>query len=304
MNEPAYCSELARAQRAPLYGTAVQVDLWLLVEYARPWRANAIEQSELPVAVRAHLEGLPAQVHTACGARLRVQFIKNARSRAASRPCVMLADGRQSGPRLIRTELDDYAGLANFAAAGLARGELPGGRALGQGVYLVCTNGQRDVCCARFGRPLYERLGEVFGERVWQTTHLGGHRYAPNLLCLPAGIVYGFVHPDEGVEVAQAFDRGLLSLRHLRGRASLPPVAQAAEYFLREAEGQHADDAFRLAGLRDNGELCHVSFVDAQGTRHELDVRVHHHAEHVVASCGAAPKAIDRFQLVGATVAQ
>lgn len=62
---------------------------------------------------------------------------------------------------------------------------------------LVCTHGSHDVCCGRFGYPLYEELRQRYAAesegklRVWRTSHLGGHRFAPNLIDLPEGRYWG-----------------------------------------------------------------------------------------------------------------
>ena len=68
---------------------------------------------------------------------------------------------------------------------------------------LVCTHGSRDVCCGKFGYPLYEELhqkyatgSEVRRLRIWQTSHVGGHRFAPNLLDLPEGRYWGRMGPE------------------------------------------------------------------------------------------------------------
>ncbi len=303
MTERIYCSEAARAAAAPLQGSAIHVDLWLGVEYPRAWKAKALQDNDLPAPVRQALDALPAAVAQAAGRRLRVQFIKQAASSDAAGLRLLLADCAEGNVRLQMATFEHYRDLTDLVAADLIDHQLPGGEPVDEAHYLVCTNGQRDVCCARFGLPLYEALRAEFGQRVWQTTHVGGHRYAPNLLCLPAGIMYGFVMPDEGVQVVQGFERQLLSLRHLRGRTCHPPVVQAAEYFLREAEGQHANAAYRFEGLSESGDIAHVSFVDAQQTRHQLDVRWTRNADTVLASCDDEPKPVDRFELVGATVA-
>jgi len=95
--------------------------------------------------------------------------------------------------------------------------------------YFVCTNGQRDLCCARFGLRSYAVLRELVGPRVWQITHLGGHRFAPNVLVLPEGLLYGRVS-EEAVEnfVAQV-EAGDVDFAHLRGRSVYPAQVQAAE---------------------------------------------------------------------------
>ena len=62
---------------------------------------------------------------------------------------------------------------------------------------IVCTHGSHDVCCGRFGYPLYEELRQGYAAgsegrlRVWRTSHMGGHRFAPNLLDLPEGRYWG-----------------------------------------------------------------------------------------------------------------
>ena len=95
--------------------------------------------------------------------------------------------------------------------------------------YFVCTNGQRDVCCARFGLPTYAALRERVGGRAWQTTHLGGHRFAPNVLTLPQAALYGRVQPADTDEFVDAVERNGLAAKWLRGRTRYSPEVQAAE---------------------------------------------------------------------------
>jgi hypothetical protein len=62
---------------------------------------------------------------------------------------------------------------------------------------LVCTHGSHDVCCGRFAYPIYEELRQGYAAgsegrlRVWRTSHMGGHRFAPNLIDLPEGRYWG-----------------------------------------------------------------------------------------------------------------
>ena len=100
--------------------------------------------------------------------------------------------------------------------------------------YFVCTNGQRDLCCARYGLPAYARLRELVGERAWQTTHVGGHRFAPNVLTLPQGVLYGRVRPEDVPRFVEDVEAGRLARDHVRGRSAFPAEAQAAETALDE----------------------------------------------------------------------
>jgi hypothetical protein len=271
------------------------VELWLLLEYPRPWKSKALEDNDLPEAVNRHLATLPAEVAARSGLKLRVQFIKQAASADVAKPRVFLADGRPGQTRLLATELDNYAAIAYLPAAELASGNLPDSRLAEEPVYLVCTNGQRDLCCARFGLPLFEALRIEYGQRIWQTTHIGGHRYAPNLVCLPSGIVYGFVDPEQGPGLVAAHDRSELSLAHLRGRACFPPVAQSAEYFSRQQSGDRrlACPAATIAPAE--GDVTEVT-IGGQTLR----VRQLTGQEPVIASCDAAPKPASSYLLAGA----
>lgn len=66
---------------------------------------------------------------------------------------------------------------------------------------LVCTHGGRDACCGKFGYPVYEKLrykyaAEYPGLRVWRTSHIGGHRFAPTLIDFPNGHYWGHLEPE------------------------------------------------------------------------------------------------------------
>lgn len=66
---------------------------------------------------------------------------------------------------------------------------------------LVCTHGRRDAACGKLGYGIYEtlrrRYADASGERirVWRVSHLGGHRFAPTLLDLPEGRLWGHLEP-------------------------------------------------------------------------------------------------------------
>ena len=141
--------------------------------------------------------------------------------------------------------------------------------------YFVCTNGQRDLCCARYGLPVYQGLRERVGMRVWQTTHVGGHRFAPNVLALPQGALYGRVFAEEVDAFLGAVERGQLAVPYLRGRTAYPPAAQVAETLI---DG---------AGKLEEVEGGVVTFA-TEGGMQSVSVREASAAYEVVASCGKA----------------
>jgi hypothetical protein len=96
--------------------------------------------------------------------------------------------------------------------------------------YLVCTNAQRNACCARFGMPLARALDERYPDQVWETTHVGGHRFAANLVILPHGHYYGPVDEQRAVGAIHAYQQGTVIPDRYRGRAGQPQEEQLAEH--------------------------------------------------------------------------
>ena len=145
--------------------------------------------------------------------------------------------------------------LAALDLARLADGPPPGFGAPTASALLVCTHGRREVCCAAYGRPVARALAERFGDAVWETTHVGGDRFAASLVALPSGAYFGRLDPGDALSVAEAALAGLIEPERFRGTAGMSPSAQAAECFLRRALGQTRADAVIHLGTDRGGDL-------------------------------------------------
>jgi len=93
------------------------------------------------------------------------------------------------------------------------------------------------VCCARLGGPLAQALAARHPGPVWETTHVGGHRFAANLVLLPHGLYYGPVTVRLAAAAIDAYQRGSVVVDRSRGRAGQPQAEQETEY-ARLAEGE------------------------------------------------------------------
>lgn len=111
------------------------------------------------------------------------------------------------------------------------------------------------------------------GDRAWQTTHVGGHRFAPNVLALPQGVLYGRVRPEDVPRFVEDVQAGRLARDHVRGRSALPAEAQAAETALDE-------EMLELVGC-ESGQVV----VRTQAGERRIRV-VEADAMEIVASCG------------------
>jgi hypothetical protein len=132
-----------------------------------------------------------------------------------------------------RVDLEDVRQVATLDLGKLGRGGSVGLTASAGPLFAVCTHGRRDPCCAERGRPLASTLSQAFPDETWESTHIGGDRFAGNMVAFPHGFYFGRVGPGEGVDIATAYIAGTLDLEHLRGRSCRPTDVQAAEQYLR-----------------------------------------------------------------------
>ncbi len=256
-----FCSEISRENDEPLGGTASRIDHWLLVEYRGLWSHDALAGSGLSDGVKSRLRELVASRR-----RTRLLFIRRPDRRRHEGIVVYVADSKEGAERLGRLEVsqhDDLRRIDPFEAA----------EPVDQPLFLVCTHGKHDRCCAKHGRPLWEAMSEQLEETsVWQCTHVGGDRFAGNVVALPHGLYYGRVTRDDVPGLLDHHLSGQLALDHYRGRSCWPFAVQAAERRIRAEEGLTAFADLSLGSVtRDGEDRWTVSFETRVGTR-EIDV--------------------------------
>ena len=214
------CSVASLADDESIAGSAPIDNAWIFVEYAGPWGRAAVAESRLSERVRAWLGALDG---------FRVQLIRRA-GRGSPGVRVLAATATPTGFAVGSTALPDHEALVGLVLdPALPGAGLP---AYADPLWLVCTNGRRDRCCAELGRPVLEALAEVWPGETWETTHLGGHRFAGTLLALPSGITLGRLTGADAVAACQAVAKGGPP-ESMRGRAGLSPAAQVAVHHLR-----------------------------------------------------------------------
>lgn len=244
------CARAALTRDEPRYGTASQVTRWLLLEEPGPWGADAVIDSRLDPAVARALQLRAASLSA------RLLLIRRHRAAATTGRRLVAAVSAVHGSWAEAFELDSAADVLDLPLEPLGDHRRVGGTPLAQPLHLVCTNGSHDACCAEFGRPLAGAVTEAVPERAWECSHIGGDRFAGNLLCLPEGVYYGHVGLLDAARVVAAHDAGRLDLAHYRGRSCLPFVAQAADYFVRREHGLTGIDQVRYTGRSRRPDGC------------------------------------------------
>ena len=229
----AFCSVRSKEAAETTFGTASTGDAWLLLEYARPWGSKAFRDSALPDAVKVYVSGLLKSVP-----RSRVLLIKQTR-KVKGPLTLFVVRSRESSSSILKYEFAKYEQLLDLdLASALAGGSPSGTTPWKELLFLVCTHGKRDKCCAKFGIPIYKTIQTQGGESsVWQCSHVGGDRFAANVVCFPVGIFYGHVTEEAAKLIVKEYDERRIVLTNFRGRSCYPFPVQAAEFFTRRETG-------------------------------------------------------------------
>jgi hypothetical protein len=243
--ERTFCSQRSRASSEERFGTASAIlRNWFLLEYARPWTPDAVGGALLPKPVKKLIS-----TSLAASPLSRVLLIKRD-ARPPDQITLFVALSTELNPRLYRFHFSTYEELLDLDVPALLAGdERYNNFRTGAPLFLVCTHGTHDMCCAKFGLPIYHALSTRLGEAVWQCSHVGGDRFAANILAFPHALYFGHVELEEAEPLTRAYHAGEIYLAKYRGRSCYPFPIQAAEYFLRCETATFDLAAFRLVDV-------------------------------------------------------
>ncbi len=257
-----------------LHGTASRARRWILFEHPGGWGEDVLSDATLPPRIAAQLTLLAASTP----ARVLLVRRPGGTGRRAARDvptarALLVGVSTPTGGWFERFDLTTPEDLFDVDLAGLAGDRSCGGTPVDAPFYLVCTNGRHDACCAELGRPVVDALVPHLGDRLWECSHIGGDRFAGNLVCLPSGVFYGHLDPEVAAAVVRAHDGGAVDLDRWRGRSSLPFLVQSAEAFARREFGLTREDDLRWVASQRDGDRTDATFVRRDGHRVTVSVR-------------------------------
>ena len=269
-----WCAALARALEEPLPGTAPVAPRWVCVEHRGTWPHEITRHRD--DAVRVFLA-------RASRAGWRPVLVRRPGRRPSDGPTrVFLTDTAPPAPRTTVLRLVDPAELASIAFPE-AGAPLPG-EAVTDPMLLVCTHGRRDRCCAVDGRALARAVAATGESDVWESTHLGGHRFAPTALVLPTGYLYGRLDVAGAVAAHKAAGVGEVEPGLCRGRSTWTQPGQVAELAVRAETGLRGADVLRV----EHADGDDVTVASTDGRRWVVSVSPISCPGNRPISCGAA----------------
>ena len=239
-----FCSLVSKANGEDPIGTAGTYDHWLIMEIPQPWPQKIFQLNSTIIS----LVGLFQEVVSQHGVKLKPILIAPdheysnlgfTRVFYYYRPATLFS--RFEKQEFIVPENKVVALVtAIFKQLMQQPNDLPEFTQFQQQTshireLMVCTHTQVDLACGRFGTPLYRQLRKEYAPadngklRVWQTTHFGGHQFAPTLIDLPQGCLWGHLSPDV-LDLLVYRNSSVSGLReHYRGWTGLNKFEQIAE---------------------------------------------------------------------------
>lgn len=256
----------------------------MLIEQPGAWGPDALFESDFPTEEARRL------LRKTAALGIRVLLIRR-RTKEDRAPIAFLAhsgDGARA-PAIVAGSVSDPISLGDLDLEGFAQGRLPDfGRPVDQSVYLVCTHGRHDICCADKGRPLFRAMSKLRPDQTWETSHIGGDRFAGNLVVLPRGDYFGRLEPDDAGILVDEYEAQRLDLAHHRGRSIQPRMVQAAEQYLRESESLTGFDDLKLVDYtRSDPHHAEVVFRSSKNIDHRVRIAARDLPQPVFLTCRA-----------------
>jgi len=234
-----FCSTVSKANGHDPIGSAWPYDQWLVIETPQPWESLWVEHPVLHPIYGQLIQPLWDQ-------GVQVNSLAIAPDRDYSTPGhTRILHYRRPAGLFAQLQKQEFLVPADkiypLAAALLQQpDQLPQFEPCRQPTdqvrdLMVCTHGNVDVACARFGSPIYEQLRKNYAAssngrlRVWRCSHFGGHVFAPTLVDLPTGHYWGHLEPK--MLDLLVHHKGLVADLRLfyRGWCGLKPFEQMAE---------------------------------------------------------------------------
>jgi hypothetical protein len=200
-----FCSVVAKSHGHDPIGSAWHYDQWIIIELSQPWEQSLWLEHPTLSAIYSQLI---KPLHDEQGIWVRPLVIAPDREYSLPdrtrvlyyrRPAQQFAQFEKQEFLVPSTQILPLATALLQKPDQLAefdpyRQETSHIREL-----MVCTHGNVDVACARFGFPIYEQLRKNYANselRVWRCSHFGGHNFAPTLIDLPEGRYWGYLEPE------------------------------------------------------------------------------------------------------------
>ena len=195
-----FCAENSRSLKEDIIGSAPNNEIYVLIECPTPWAESAFDSRCIPL----NLKKLKQKITTE---RMPVNLLLINEYHSSKQTKTVLLFKKKQGLSKnysrLETEVQNLEEVAPLVETYLNETDLVC-TDLESSIrdILICTHGSHDKCCAKYGIPFYRkaletvRSLELTDVRVWQSSHFGGHRFAPTAIDFPEGRYYGVLNQN------------------------------------------------------------------------------------------------------------
>lgn len=287
------CASISEDVGEDLPGTAPEANGWVAIEQRGAYGRDALRESHFPSAVGTWLKKTLAPL------AIKPLLIRPAgahpdiNQESTSRR-VFVASSIPGGSTLATFNIGHPDELYDVDFSAVTSGRIAatysGVQIENDPLLLICSHAKRDICCAQRGRPIAKELNHRLGlhgmpHRIWESSHVGGHRFAPVGLQLPHGWVHGRFDLDRAAAIFADAQVQRVAMSSARGRSSLDPLAQIAEIAARKLTNVMAIDSVNATALGGN----RFQITSSAGDSIELEVSENQAADQRPESCAKVP---------------
>lgn len=234
-----YCSEATQHINEPLAGTAPHVKHWVSISWPKKlWQEEALNSKGFPASIPEWQK----QQNIISG-KIAVRLISKENTSKDKVQIFIYPEGihyNDVPPQEIVNVLQNHY-LEKKDTRFLKSNPEPF-------QLFICTHGRHDKCCALFGQAVYQKFREVIEERqlpidLWQSTHIGGHRFAATGIVFPHGHVYGRMKVEDVEPILDSIIKTEVYVSNYRGCYLYGPKEQVVEAYAHQ-KGLKEDRAY------------------------------------------------------------
>jgi len=230
-NSPlAFCQKITETIEEPIAGTAPRAKHYIFMSWPKSrWGYDALDAKGLPNELK---DWLNQQNQTYGKTAFRLIHQK---TRKTAHVRIFLLPGGIHYAEVPLSELMDVL-TAHFQGNPPPKYLQP---PLTSPVVFICTNGRHDKCCAKFGQRIFKQTRQTVSTResqidVWESTHLGGHRFAATSMVFPVGHAYGRLYAEDISPWLECLEQKKVYAPAFRGNTNLELLEQTAEAYIQQ----------------------------------------------------------------------
>jgi len=229
-----FCAESSRQAGIDIIGSASTHEIYIAIECPTPWAADALDSISIP----SNLRELGVEIYDDYDrfqTRLLLMYNESLKQADCTRILIFRKSGFANGysqQEFHVANIEQVAPLIKDYLTGHSTATSPESAMRD---LLICTHGSHDKCCAKYGSPFYRQALTIVAERsldlvrVWQASHIGGHRFAPTAIDFPTGRYYGYLDQTALVSILTHTGKIQCLKSVYRGWGMLPWAAQVLE---------------------------------------------------------------------------